>query len=490
MRYKITGIILAIVILMLSLFVPLVAKRKSNRVWQHQLAVEKKPCTHKEGEIVCTHLPLVIIDTEGVEIPGKILKESWETINQKMIYSTAADGEKTIEADMKIVDNEETMNHPHDTYSLDTRINIRIRGDDSRRFRKKGYELRLIKEDGTNNPLEMMGMDAHHEWVMHGPFLDKTLMRNYISYNIAGEMMDYAPNVRFCELILNGEYQGVYVMTESITAGKDGARLTMDVSKSGQTYTGYLLRLDNYPQEDKASLNNFTDYTMRTSQQIEIYYPGKTKMTEEMKRSINNDFSSFEKALYSYDYDSKDFGYDKYIDVESFVDYFLLNELTYNGDAGSKSTYIYKDTNNRYHMCVWDFNNAFDNYRFQMGYEGFFMVDAVWFKMLLKDEDFVKQIVERYYALRENYFDEAYLMNCIDNTDAYLGDAVNRNFEVWDDDLSSMYQYNRDCGNHEEEVEKMKIWLHNRLQWLDENIETLYQYSAESAVKKYNDNPE
>ena len=64
-----------------------------------------------------------------------------------------------------------------------------------------------------------MGMDAHYEWAMHGPYLDKSLIRNYMWYNIAGEIMDYAPNVRFCEVIINGEYKGLYVMTGTITNG-------------------------------------------------------------------------------------------------------------------------------------------------------------------------------------------------------------------------------------------------------------------------------
>ena len=64
-------------------------------------------------------------------------------------------------------------------------------------------------------------MDAHYEWALHGPYLDKSLIRNYMWYNIAGEIMDYAPNVRFCEVVLNGEYKGLYVMTETITNGTD-----------------------------------------------------------------------------------------------------------------------------------------------------------------------------------------------------------------------------------------------------------------------------
>ena len=82
---------------------------------------------------------------------------------------------------------------------------IRVRGNSSRYFDKKNYLIRLTDDTGKYENHEVMGMEPHYEWALHGPYLDKSLIRNYMWYNIAGEMMDYAPNVRFCEVIVNGE---------------------------------------------------------------------------------------------------------------------------------------------------------------------------------------------------------------------------------------------------------------------------------------------
>ena len=90
-----------------------------------------------------------------------------------------------------------------DRPDLESEILIRIRGNSSRRFDKKNYLIRFVNDDGSYAGHEVMGMDAHYEWALHGPYLDTSLIRNYMWYNIAGEMMDYAPNVRFCELVLN-----------------------------------------------------------------------------------------------------------------------------------------------------------------------------------------------------------------------------------------------------------------------------------------------
>ena len=275
-------------------------------------------------------------------------------------------------------------------------------------------------------------MDAHHEWALHGPFIDKTLIRNYMWYNIAGEIMDYAPNVRFCEVMLNGEYQGVYVMTETITAGEDGARLNLSVDKKDNTFSGYLLRLDRGGNADIKNISTFSSYSLRTTQIMNIVYPGISNLTPALAESIRQDFSKFEKALYSYDFDHEDYGYQTYIDAESFADYFIINEFTCNYDAGWLSTYIYKDIDRKYRMCIWDFNSACDNYQESMIIPNHFeMQNCLWYFMLMKDEDFTDLIIRRYRELRKTYLSEEYLCGYMDDCIAYLGDAVERNFSKW-----------------------------------------------------------
>ena len=105
------------------------------------------------------------------------------------------------------------------------------------------------------------------------------------------------------------------------------------------------------------------------------------------------------------------------IDVDSFVDYFIINELSSNADAGNYSTYIYKGTDNLYRMCVWDFNNACNNYfEEELPYTGFFLNNRLWFEMLIKDEDFTERIIQRYHSLRKGLLSEESLYRYIDET--------------------------------------------------------------------------
>lgn len=490
MKYKIIGLtataLVLIAVMLVSLTMP---ENNGDRYIEHLMEKEKEPCKEHAGESLCTHLPIVSINTNGAEIPGKpIYDEEYRVIG----YTLAADGTTTVKATLDVFDNESTYNHLDDEAQSLGEVMIRVRGHSSRRFEKPNYFIRFVNPDGTNNPQEFLGMDAHHEWALHGPFLDKSLIRNYMCYNIAGEIMEYSPNVRYFELVLNGEYRGLYLALETVTSGKDGARLSLEVNKKDNTFSGYALRLDWGDTEEENKLYPFTNYTTRAKTQHELVYPGSKNMTPELKEEIKNEFSLFEKTLYSYDFNNKRYGYKNYIDTDSFVDYFLINELTCNYDAGALSTYVYKDTDGKYKMCVWDFNSAFDCYQESaMPTNEFRLNTALWYQMLFMDKEFTEKVIDRYFELRKTVFSEEYLYGFIDDTIEYLGPAVDRNYERWgytfDKEYDLLHPAARNPRSYEESVEQMKSFISKRLAFLDENIESLKQNSAESKTKKYNE---
>ena len=494
MKYKLWGLAAALLTVVAALLASVLAAPDAKRVHQHMTAPEKTPCAidHPAGTL-CTHLPLVIIDTGGTEIPGKPLEEQGTDADAGSLipYSRAADGATRIRARMTVVDGE-GYHHASDDAALASDITIRVRGRSSRYFSKSSYAVTLMNGDGTHNDQPVMGMDAHHDWILYGPYLDKSYLRNYMFYNLSGEIMDYAPNVRYCEVILNGQYQGLYVMMESITAGKNGARLPLEVSRQHQKYTGYAVRLDQN-HEDVEKVDSFTGYTFRRDTDMEIVYPGPSNQTPEIVEGITQDISAFEKALYSYDYDSDDYGYAAQIDVNSFIDAFLINEITANYDFGGLSTYLYKATDNRLRVCVWDFNNSCDNFDVPMGWRSFELEGIVWYTMLMKSEAFTQRTIDRYRALRENLFSNDYLDAYIDAVTAYLGPAVERDRARWAgthaDGYGMLEDDSRNPATYEEAVEQVRTYLHRRLEWMDQNIESLRQYSAESKVKKYSETP-
>lgn len=486
MKYKTVGLLtVAAVILTAALASSVKTDKPTRRIHQHLEARQPAEGCDCDKESLCTHLPLVLINTGGKEIPGEPITDE----NQVEIgFTSTEDGESMLDAKVQIIDNSERNNHPADAPVLDSSMLIRIRGNSSRFFEKKNYLMRLTEENGNYRDEKIMGMPAHYEWALHGPYLDKSLIRNYMWYNISGEIMDYAPNVRFCEVVLNGEYQGLYVMTETITAGEEG-RLKLSEPLKNTNKTGVVLRLDRGSTNPLKNIETFTKYTYRNGQIMDIQYPRSGNLTPELTEAIAQEFSDFEKALYSFDYDTDDYGYWHNIDAESFVDYFILNEFTANYDAGSLSTYFYKEVGGKYKMAVWDFNSACDNYRDSViNPHHLKMQDLTWYFMLMKDEYFTDKILSRYEELRKTYLSEEYLYKYIDEVEEYLGDAIDRNFEVWGESLERdmLNPPERNPKSQKEAVEQMKQFIHERGEWMDEHLEIIKQYSHESKVKKFN----
>lgn len=490
MKYRLLGLgIMVFMLLTAGIATWYNPEQPSQRIHQHQTARADTGCDCDKSEL-CTHLPLVIINTKGQEIPGA------PTGNRdyfgEEIYTTTEDGSDYAKVEISVINNPDKNNHPSDTAAFTTSSYFRIRGHASRHFEKSQYLLKFIDENGQDVPFEVMGADAHNEWILNGPYLDKSLIRNYMWYNISGEIMDYAPNVRYCEVILDGDYRGVYLMEESITNGDNG-RLNLRDNIKDSTITGYLLRLDRTTKEDLDStrdINTYLERNMTVHEDIAIRYPGKTSLTEEKAKEIELEFSAFEKALYSYDYDTDNYGFFNYIDVDNFVDYFIINEFTRNVDAGRYSTFLYKELDKKYKLCVWDFNNALDNFPDdEIKPQDFALVDRLWYNMMFKEEGFADLVIKRYQELRSTYLSETYLTNYMDETLEWLGPAIERNNLRWADAITQwepLTPQERNDYSQEEAVERMKRWIHQRGEWLDENIHGLKAEGHPSRNKVYN----
>lgn len=423
-------------------------------------------------ETLHTHLPIVTLDTGGAPIPGLEGKAEMaagvlETFDEDTGDNTAG-GKPT----------------------LHTSIRVRYRGNSSLFFDKHQYLIDCVDAGGANRAVEMLGMEKHHKWVLNGPFLDKTLLRNYMWMNLSGEVMGYAPGVRFCEVFLNGEYQGVYVMMEKVTEGEGRVALT-DTRDRADGQTSYLLRLDRGDDESDVVLDDLLSITHRMIGRYNVVYPTSQDLTPAQQTYLTRDLLTIEKTLYSLDYDDPAYGADKYLDLQSFADYMVLNEMARNMDAGRYSTYCYRDVRGKLRMGpVWDFNNALDNYVDDPVDEtDFSTLNKPLYEMLLRDERFTDRVIRTYRRLRGGVLSEEAMTAYIDGVVDYLGPAIDRNFSVWgytfgpEGDL--LKPVSRNPHSYEQAVAQMKEFLVRRGRWLDEKIETLRQFSHESKVKKY-----
>lgn len=450
-----------------------------------------------DEENFASHLPVVSINTNGQDIPGDVLYVDGQPVlreDERTVLTTAPDGSTDITADFQLFDGAQGANKLSDAPSLESKTLIHYRGHRSREFPKRNYSIHLVDDAGLPRDEKLAGMARENAWVLNGPFLDKSLVRNYMSYTLGQHLRVLSPDVRFCELFLDGEYQGVFLLMESVKEGNNRVDLTVPSGRGD--VTSYLLKMDR-PDLDAIALNDFGAYTEPKRSEVSVLYPSDEELTSGRVDWITQDLSAIEKALYSYDYDTDSYGYWTSMDVDSFVDYFVFNEFTMNYDAGTYSTYLYKDLRGKLTIGpFWDFNSAFDNYvdRAYDDYEGFAMVDRYYYYMLTKDEKFVDAVIERYRELRGSLLSDEHLSAYIDETVAYLGDAADRNWEVWGYtfDPSQVHEGGklspdeRNPADYDEAVEQVKTFICGRGAWLDAHIEDLRQFSHESAVKMYN----
>ncbi len=503
MKYKVIALVVAVVVVAAAGAATLVDRTPTMRyVAQHEDTSVPRADAHQglsiDPETFSSHLPVIVIDTHGQEIPGDVLYVDGKPIireDGRTVLTTTPEGATDAQVDVRVYDAQDGSPNTLDgTPALESKALIHYRGHRSREFAKRNYSLHLIDDEGMPRDEKVAGMASENAWVLNGPYLDKSLIRNYMAYTLGQHLHVLAPDVRFCELFVDGEYRGLFLIMESVKEASNRVNLSEPTGKGDAT--SYLLKMDR-PDLDAVELDDLGSITEPGRSPFSVLYPSADDLTPGQVEWITQDMSFIEKSLYSYDYDTADYGYWNTLDVDSFVDYFLFNEFTMNYDAGSYSTYLYKDLRGKLTIGpYWDFNSAFDNYvdTSYASCEGFAMVERYWFYMLTKDEKFTDAVIERYRELRQGLLSDENLQAYVDDTVAFLGDAVDRNWEVWgytfDPDAvrsgGKLDPDERNPRDYEEALDQLRDFIERRGAWLDAHIEDLRQFSHESAVKMQN----
>ena len=328
--------------------------------------------------------------------------------------------------------------------------------------------------------------------MLHGPFSDKSLIRNALAYKLAERIMTYAPRTQFCELVINGNYQGIYLFTEKLKVDKGRVnvdKLKIDEITGDELTGGYLIKIDK--TSGGATDGWFSSFPPMSDADQRTYYqyhdPSYEEMNEIQRNYIRDYITDFEEVMASEDFDDDLNGYPSYINAESFIDFILVNELCKNVDAYRLSTYLYKDKNSIDPLInagpVWDFNLGFGNVDFCAGpspqgwvmdynsicpWDGYLI--QFWWPKLLEDNDFGTQLISRWRELRNNEWSDNRIKSCIDSLVGSINEGQVRNFNQW----SILGEYvwpNAFIGNsHNEEITQLRSWLTDRLEWMDRSI--------------------
>lgn len=411
-----------------------------------------------------TPLPIIVIDTEGAYIPNE------PAILGTMGIIWNGSGNLNLSSDS-----------PNELFSA---IDIERRGQSSLLvFPKNGYAIETKDINGEDTDVSFLGFPEEEDWVLHGPYSDKTLIRNTLAMGIARSMGQYASRTQPVELVINDQYEGMYLLMEKIK--RDGNRV--DIAKlraediAGDELTGgYVFKIDKGPPDWLSRYNMVNNSNQRLG--FQFVSPNRNNIQAEQAAYIQAYMDSFEVAIR---FPQQVFGgkyYYDYMDITSFADHFLHSELTKNVDAYRISSYFYKDKDSNDPRIkagpAWDYNLAFGNAdgcdadtdNGWMYYEHCGFSNPFWWQHLLEEPLFRNTLKCRWLELRETVFSDNQLNALIDEAVMEVRPAVERNFERWP--VLGRYVWPNPIvhNTYEEEVEYLRTFLLRRLAWMDNNM--------------------
>lgn len=335
--------------------------------------------------------------------------------------------------------------------------NVKGRGNSTWGNPKKPYAIKFNKKKS------MLSLPEDKSWVLLANYYDATLLRNDLAFYLGNEysLLDWTPHYQHVDLILNGVYKGIYQLGEKVKIAKKRVNV-------GDT--GILMEIDvRAPQEEDArffSVNHI-------GQPVNIKDP-EVEYNDDLYNYARDYVCAADASLFSTDFTDPENGWQKYLDMDSFVDWYLINEIAKNPDAAfSTSCYMNLKPGAKLKMGpIWDFDIGFSNdpwgeSRPTMSAEGFYVKNATWYNRLFQDPSFVARVKERFNVFYTNK------QNILDHIDLEAAVLINKIYEdnkLWGTITSTSASVDEVKTVYQSKVDYLKDWLASRLEWLNTNL--------------------
>jgi len=419
--------------------------------------------TAKAQVFTNSNLPIVIITTDkdpNTGLPTIIPDEPKVLGSMKIIYRP--DGSRNYVID---------QNTPG-FVQYNGRIGIEIRGSTSQYLEKKPYGLTTLADDNrTNNNVSILGMPEENDWILNSLAFDSSLLRDYLTYYLSRSIGNYAARGKYCEVIVNEEYRGLYIFMEKIKIDKERVNIEkMDQADNrGLKLTGgYIVKADKTNGDPVA-------WEMETNNGGYVQYihdnPKPEYINSIQSSYIHSIFDALQYDMIAQNESIKN-GYPSDIDIPSFIDYMLINELSSNVDAYQISTYFHKDRGGKLKAGpIWDCNLTYGNDLVFWGLDRSFV--DVWqfdngdntgsrfWNDLYKNTTYKCLLAKRWKQVSQpnkplNYIS---LCNKMDSIILEINEAAAREQTKW-----------YSVGNLQSNANDIKIWLQKRIEWMNAEI--------------------
>ncbi|MEP7321472.1 MAG: CotH kinase family protein [Saprospiraceae bacterium] len=396
-------------------------------------------------------------------------------------------------------------------------IGIEIRGASSSTFPQKSFNLETRDTSGKNKSVKLLGMPKENDWALITNYNDKTLMRNTITHQLFRSMGHYAPASRYCEVFINNEYQGIYLLMEKIKQDSSRVKVAKPDAKavSGDKLTGgYIIKNDTKDSNESSIPSDFDEQGVANSQQVSFIPvdPKTSDITEAQKNYLIAFLKALEQSIYGAGFKDPKKGYRAFIDTLSFIDYFLIGEVSRSVDAYKKSKFFYKDVDSRGGLLnsgpTWDFDWAYKNipegdvskecyygvtdgsaWAYKSIYCVHYPVFPGWIPRLMQDVAFVNAIKTRYVDLRKTILSNNSIYHSLDSIQLLLTEPQKRHFQKWDilgKVTNGSPEVDPQPISFTGASQQLKNWINVRLLWLDSHMPGTYQDHGTVATSNIN----
>ena len=419
--------------------------------------------TIKAQVLTESNLPIVIITTDKDPNTGlaTIIPDEPKVLgSMKIIYRP--DGSRNYVTDQ----------NTQGFLQYNGRIGIETRGSSSQFLEKKPYGLTTLADDNrTNNNVSILGMPEENDWILNSLAFDPSLLRDYLSYYLSRSIGNYAARGKYCEVIVNEEYRGLYIFMEKIKIDKE----RVNIEKMDQTDNNGIRLTGGYIVKADKTNGDPVAWEMETNNGGSVQYihdnPKPEFINSIQSTYIQSIFNRFKDDMITQNESIKD-GYPSDIDVPSFIDYMIINELSSNVDAYQISTYFHKDRGGKLKAGpVWDCNLTYGNDLIFWGYDRSFI--DVWqfdngdntgsrfWNDLYKNQTYKCHFAKRWKQVSQpnNPLNYTSITKKIDSIISEITEASTREQNKW-----------YSVGNLQTNGNDLKIWLKKRIEWMNTKL--------------------
>ena len=387
-------------------------------------------------------------------------------------------------AHMRIIKNPNNQpNHLIDSANVYSGlVGIELRGHSAQGMPKKSFGFETRSDSINSQNVSLLGMPSESDWVLIANFSDKTLLRSYYTYRLYRKMGHWAPRMEFCEVVIDGEYQGIYLLGEKIKrdANRVGIHSLSVNDTTGAAVTGgYIFRVDWVDPGDVTWNSNFAAVNATENLKYTLVYPKAENVKPAQLAYIKSYVDNYESKMFTLQFADTLNGWRQYADEQSFIDYIILTEFTKNVDGYRLSTYFYKDRDGKIHAGPpWDYDLSWGNadymncsvptgwdYQIQMSQTN---QCPFWWQRYFQDALFQKRLRCRWTALHQNIFNPVIINHELDSLANVLSVSTALNFTKWP--ILGVYVWPNPYPiptTYQGEIDNIKDWATLRTAWLD-----------------------